>query len=76
MSEEQEKLFIVITNTSDEVDPNSLYSTKTNKIIHGIGVSSIKSSVERLGGLVKFGYSDLILWFKMVHIFNHLHFGT
>ena len=58
ISEEREKLFIVITNTSDKVNPDYLRSVKNDTAIHGIGVNSIKSSVERLGGLVKFEYSD------------------
>ncbi len=58
ISEEREKLFIVITNTSDEVDTADLSSTKKKKGLHGIGVESIKSSVERLGGLVKFDYES------------------
>ncbi len=56
ISEEREKLFIVITNTSDKVSTADLSSTKKKKGLHGIGVDSIKSSVERLGGLVKFDY--------------------
>lgn len=56
ISEEREKLFIVITNTSDKVNIADLSSTKKKKGLHGIGVDSIKSSVERLGGLVKFDY--------------------
>lgn len=58
ITEEWEKLLLVITNTSDEVDVSVLSSTKKEKGIHGIGISSIKSSVERLGGLVKFDYED------------------
>lgn len=60
INEEREKLFLVITNTSEEVDVSNLSSTKADSEFHGIGVSSIKSSVERLGGLVKFGFEDEI----------------
>ena len=56
--EDREKLMIVISNTSDEVDTTALSSTKKEKGLHGIGISSIKSSVERLDGLVKFDYAD------------------
>ncbi len=71
ISEEREKLFLVITNTSDEVDTDSLTSTKKEKGLHGIGVSSIKSSVDRLGGLVKFDCKDGI--FKLnIMIYNCL----
>lgn len=58
ISEDREKLMIVISNTSDEVDTTALSSTKKEKGLHGIGISSIKSSVERLDGLVKFDYAD------------------
>lgn len=63
ISEEREKLFLVITNTSDKVDTAVLSSTKKGKGLHGIGIGSIKSSVDRLGGLVKFDHEDGI--FKM-----------
>lgn len=58
ISEDREKLMIVIFNTSGEVDTTALSSTKKEKGLHGIGISSIKSSVERLDGLVKFDYAD------------------
>ena len=58
ISEDREKLMIVIFNTSGEVDTTTLSSTKKEKGLHGIGISSIKSSVERLDGLVKFDYAD------------------
>ena len=58
ITEEQEKLFLVITNTSNKVDASVLSSTKKEKGLHGIGVSSIKSSVDRLGGLLKFDYEN------------------
>ena len=54
ISEEREKIFLVITNTSDKVDASVLSSTKKEKGVHGIGTGSIKSSVDRLGGLVNF----------------------
>jgi len=58
LTEEREKLFIVITNTSDKVDTSVLTSTKKERGLHGIGINSIKSSVDRLGGLVSFDYED------------------
>ncbi len=63
ISEEREKLFLVITNTSDKVYTAVLSSTKKGKGLHGIGIGSIKSSVDWLGGLVKFDHEDGI--FKM-----------
>ena len=70
ISEEQEKLFLVITNTSDKVDVNVLSSTKKEEGLHGIGISSIKSSVNRLDGLIKFECDNEI--FKVnIMIQNH-----
>lgn len=70
ISEEQEKLFLVITNTSDKVDVNVLSSTKKEEGFHGIGISSIKSSVNRLDGLIKFECDNEI--FKVnIMIQNH-----
>lgn len=58
LTEEREKLFLVITNTSNKVDTFFLSSTKRDKGLHGIGISSIRSSVDRLNGLVSFDYED------------------
>lgn len=58
ITEDREKLFIVITNTSEKVDTSSLVSSKKDSGLHGVGISSIRSSVDRLGGLVKFDYED------------------
>lgn len=70
ISEEQEKLFLVITNTSDKVDVNVLSSTKKEEGLHEIGISSIKSSVNRLDGLIKFECDNEI--FKVnIMIQNH-----
>ncbi len=58
ITEDREKLFIVITNTSEKVDTSSLVSSKKDSGLHGVGISSIRSSADRLGGLVKFDYED------------------
>ena len=43
----------------ENIKTNAEYDTeKKDKSLHGIGIISIKSSVERLGGLVKFDYLD------------------
>ena len=68
LTEEREKLFLVITNTSDKVDTAVLSSTKKEKGLHGIGMSSIKSSVERLEGLMNYSYENGIFKLNiMVH---------
>lgn len=58
INENQEKLMLIISNTSDEVNPFALTSTKKEKGLHGIGISSIRSSVERLNGLMKLEYAE------------------
>lgn len=71
LTEEREKLFLVITNTSDKVDTAVLSSTKKEKGLHGIGMSSIKSSVERLEGLMNYSYENGI--FKLnIMVYNRL----
>jgi sensor histidine kinase regulating citrate/malate metabolism len=68
LTEEREKLFLVITNTSDKVNPSDLSSTKKDKGIHGIGINSIRSSVDRLGGLINLDYEDGIFKLNiMIH---------
>lgn len=68
LTEEREKIFLVITNTSDKVDTAVLSSTKKEKGLHGIGMSSIKSSVERLEGLMNYSYENGIFKLNiMVH---------
>lgn len=57
---------LIISNTSDKVDTAALFSTKKEKGLHGIGIKSIKSSVERLGGLVQFDCSDEIFKLSIV----------
>lgn len=66
LCENRDKLIIVISNTSDKVDVTALSSTKKEKGLHGIGIGSIKSSAERLNGLVKFGYMEGIFKLDIV----------
>ncbi len=66
ISEDKENLLISISNTSDVVDTENLSSTKKKTGMHGIGVNSIKSSVERLKGVVKFSYKDSIFKLNIV----------
>ncbi|MGN0630828.1 MAG: GHKL domain-containing protein [Ruminococcus sp.] len=75
INENQEKLMLIISNTSDEVDPSALISTKKDKGLHGIGISSIRSSVERLNGFMKLEYAEGI--FKLcIMVQNDLSSGS
>ncbi len=66
ISEDKDNLLISISNTSDMVDTENLSSTKKKKGMHGIGVNSIKSSVERLKGVAKFSYKDGVFKLNIV----------
>ncbi len=66
ISEDKDNLLISISNTSDMVDTENLSSTKKKTGMHGIGVNSIKSSVERLKGVVKFNYKDGVFKLNIV----------
>ncbi len=65
ISEDKDNLYISISNTSDRVNTENL-STKKKTGMHGIGVNSIKSSVERLKGVVRFSYKDSIFKLHIV----------
>lgn len=58
LNEKDEKIIMLITNTSDEVNIDDLVSTKKEKGVYGIGTQSIRSSVESLNGIVDFNYGD------------------
>lgn len=65
ISEDKDNLYISISNTSDRVNTENL-STKKKTGMHGIGVNSIKSSVERLKGVVKFSYKEGVFKLNIV----------
>ncbi len=66
ISEDKENLLISISNTSIQVDTTNLSTSKKKTGLHGIGVKSIKSSVERLNGVVKFNYKDGVFKLNIV----------
>ncbi len=68
ISEDKDKLSIIVSNTSNEVDTNDLTSNKEKSGLHGIGISSIKSSVERLQGVSTFTYNEGIFTLRVVVI--------
>jgi hypothetical protein len=49
---------VIISFLTNKVDTSILTSTKKEQGLHGIGINSIKSSVDRLGGLISFDYDD------------------
>ena len=51
-------IMLEITNSSYDVDTEDFSTTKKNKKLHGYGISSIRSSAERIGGILSFDYSS------------------
>lgn len=60
------KLIIEIENTSLPVDVNNLTTTKKNKEAHGIGMQSIKQTVESMNGYVSCSYENGYFSIKIV----------
>lgn len=66
MQQIDDKIVVEITNTATDVDLNNLRTSKINKSAHGIGLSSIQSSVEKLNGYMKYDFKNNIFFLKMV----------
>lgn len=66
MQQIDDKIVVEITNTATDVDLNNLQTSKINKSAHGIGLSSIQSSVEKLNGYMKYDFKNNIFFLKMV----------
>lgn len=66
MQQIDDKIVVEITNTATDVDLNNLQTSKINKSAHGIGLSSIQSSVEKLNGYMKYDFKNNIFSLKMV----------
>ncbi len=66
MNQIENKLIIEVNNTSLEVDVSNLSTSKENKLIHGIGLRSIKHMVHNMNGHVSYHYEDGIFSMKVV----------
>lgn len=66
MQQINDKIVVEITNTATDVDLNNLQTSKINKSAHGIGLSSIQSSVEKLNGYMKYDFKNNIFFLEMV----------
>lgn len=62
----EKKLMIEVDNTSLKVDVNHLSTSKENKLIHGIGIRSIKQMAQNMNGHVSYHYEDGIFSIKVV----------
>jgi hypothetical protein len=61
-----DKIVIEITNSAENVDLNNLQTSKKNKSAHGVGMDSIRASVKKLNGYMKYDCKDNIFSLKMV----------
>ena len=61
-----DKIVVEITNTAADVDLNNLQTSKKNRSAHGIGLSSIQNSVDKLNGYMKCDFKNNIFSLKMV----------
>lgn len=66
MQQIDDKIVVEITNSTDNVDLNNLQTSKKNKSAHGIGLDSIRTSVEKMNGYMKYDCKDNIFSLKMV----------
>lgn len=66
MQQLDDKIVIEISNSAKDVDLNNLQTSKKNKSAHGIGISSIQSSVEKLKGYMKYDFENNVFSLKMV----------
>lgn len=64
----ENKLIIEINNTSPAVDINNLATSKANKIIHGIGLKSIKQAVKSMNGHMSYNYENGFFTLKIMLI--------
>lgn len=62
----ENKLIIEINNTSPAVDINDLATSKANKIIHGIGLKSIKQTVKSMNGHMSCSYENGLFTLKIM----------
>lgn len=66
MNQSENKLIIEINNTSPAVDINNLTTSKANKIIHGIGLKSIKQAVNSMNGHISYSYENGFFTMKIM----------
>ena len=60
------KIAVEISNSSDEVDLNDMRTSKQNKAAHGIGMTSITMSVEKMNGYLSYNCKEGVFSLKMV----------
>lgn len=68
LNQTENKLIIEINNTSPNVDIHNLATSKSNKFIHGIGLKSIKQTVNSMNGHISYSYENGFFIMKIVLI--------
>lgn len=68
LNQTKNKLIIEINNTSPDVDIYNLATSKANKMIHGIGLKSIKQVVNSVNGHMSYSYEKGFFYMKIVLI--------
>ena len=66
LNQTDNKLIIEISNTSPVVDVQNLTTSKADKIIHGIGLKSIKQAVSNMNGYISCSYDNGFFYMKIV----------
>lgn len=66
MQQFEDKIAVEISNSSDNVDLNDIKTSKENKAAHGIGMKSIKMSVEKMNGHLSYCCKEGVFSLKMV----------
>lgn len=66
MQQIDDKIVVEITNSAGNINLNNLQTSKKNKSAHGIGMDSIRASVEKLNGYMKYDCNNNIFSLKMV----------
>jgi len=62
----ENKLIKEINNTSPAVDIHNLATSKPNKIIHGIGLKSIKQAVKSMNDHMSYSYENGFFTLKIM----------
>lgn len=66
INEIEDSIMIEISNSSIFADTDDLSTTKSERSLHGYGIQSIKSSAEKLGGVLNFIYANNAFTLKLL----------
>lgn len=66
MQQIDDKIVVEITNSAGNINLNNLQTSKKNKSAHGIGMDSIRASVEKMNGYMKYDCNYNVFSLKMI----------